>query len=84
MGQVLVADAVLRPGQQPGRRRHVSLWGWAFAAGPCFRGCTKNHSDTAIRWRKSVRHSGSRRTGSALMDRECPSQAPGQEIPRDL
>ena len=26
-----------------------------------------NHSDTAIRWRKSVRHSGSGRTGSALM-----------------
>src|SRR5580700_2982359 len=27
----------------------------------------RNHSDTAIRWRKSVRHSGSGRTGSALM-----------------
>jgi len=34
-----------------------------------------NHSDTAIRWRKSVRHSGSGRTGSALMDRESVSPA---------
>jgi hypothetical protein len=35
-----------------------------------------NHSDTAIRWRKSVRHSGSGRTGSALMNRE--SLKPGR------
>ena len=39
----------------------------------------RNHSDTAIRWRKSVRHSGSGCTGSALMDRESvsPALAPG-------
>src|SRR6266581_3180022 len=35
----------------------------------------RNHSDTAIRWRKSVRHSGSGCTGSALMDRESVSPA---------
>ena len=40
----------------------------------------RNHSDTAIRWRKSVRHSGSGRTGSALMDRESPSP-PGRGNP---
>ena len=39
----------------------------------------RNHNDTAIRWRKSVRHSGSGCTGSALMDRESvsPALAPG-------
>ena len=39
----------------------------------------RNHNDTAIRWRKSVRHSGSVCTGSALMDRESasPALAPG-------
>ena len=33
-----------------------------------------NHNDTAIRWRKSVRHSGSGRTGSALMHRSLPAR----------
>src|SRR5580693_6447476 len=40
----------------------------------------RNHSDTAIRCRKSVRHSGSGRTGSALMIRESVSPALDQEI----
>jgi len=35
-----------------------------------------NHNDTAIRSRKSVRHSGSGCTGSALMVRESVSPAP--------
>src|SRR5689334_1911714 len=35
----------------------------------------RNHSDTTIRWRKSVRHSGSGCTVSALMDRESVSLA---------
>src|SRR5580700_10770865 len=32
----------------------------------------RNHSDSAIRWRKSVRHSGAGCTGSALITRESP------------
>ena len=40
----------------------------------------RNHSDTAIRWRKSVRHSGSGCTGSALMDRESVSPAAARGI----
>src|SRR5213080_224966 len=40
-----------------------------------------NHSDTAIRWRKSVRHSGSGCMESALMDRESLSPAPATGIP---
>src|ERR1700722_16746534 len=35
----------------------------------------RNHNDTAIRWRKSVRHNGSGDTGSALMNRK--SVSPG-------
>jgi hypothetical protein len=40
-----------------------------------------NHSDTAIRWRKSVRHSGSGSTGSALMNRESLNPGPAAGIP---
>jgi hypothetical protein len=40
----------------------------------------RNHSDTAIRWRKSVRHSGSGCTGSALMDRESLNPGPAAGI----
>jgi hypothetical protein len=39
----------------------------------------RNHNDTAIRWRKSVRHNGSGCTGSALMNRESVSPAWPQE-----
>src|SRR5580704_14592484 len=40
----------------------------------------RNHNDTTIRWRKSVRHNGSGCTGSALMDRESVSPALGRGI----
>jgi hypothetical protein len=41
----------------------------------------RNHNDTAIRWRKSVRHSGSGCTGSALMDRESLNPRAAAGIP---
>ena len=42
----------------------------------------RNHSDTAIRWRKSVRQSGSGCTGSALMNRESVSSSSSNRAPR--
>ena len=77
--------SLTRPGRTPtgaSTRASSQMVRLAAAIAAAAKIAGKNHSDTAIRWRKSVRHSGSGRTGSALMDPESPSPALAAGISR--